>query len=538
MKKRDAIVIGLFIVVVGLFLLNRVLDTGTTVNEIPVNDKTWSESGLFTNVAYQQAQEKELMEEYKAFDTKYTSTDPYVKVNPYGINPLSAYIMFDSQNPVKYTYTIHSEDEENNFVYSNEDYNTTVKIPVIGLFENTNNKVSISLEDESGLKSSSEVVIATGAADYYPMDVKIKGDLDDETANGWYFDAFYNAFDTSGNIRYNLNAGVEDNPMKFKDDSFFVKVDNYQTIYQLNIMGKIINAYKTPSAEYNFHHDVVQTNDGYTYALASYNVDFENIPYAESLIFKYDDSSEYPIEIFDVHDDFDENLVSQYGTPNTNDIIHLNSIDYIEESNELIVSSQSQSVIAALDADDGSVVWVIQDDESNVENKDKSLEILNAENFERTSGQHTVFVNTNSKYDTERDQGKLIISMFNNNNCKNDDGELQWKTYDQEPNPSVCTYDTSDVLVYAIDEAKSTVEQIDSFVVDNQKADIMSAVFNTPSDNLLVHFSIGAKSKSYLIDNQGNILIEFEVKDYDGNGYYRTIFKEQSELSTLLDSVE
>ncbi len=537
MKKRDAIVVGLFIVVVVLFGLNQVLGSNTQVAEIPVNDKTWSESGLFTNVEYQAAQEQELSEEYEAFDIKYSLQEPYVKVNPYGINPLSAYVMFDSEKPVKYSYTVHSEDEANNFVYNNQEYSKTVKVPVIGLFENTNNKVTISIEDESGFVTSSEVVIATGNADYYPIETKVQSELDDETLNGWYFDAFYNGFDIDGNIRYNLNAGVEDNPMKFKDGSFFVKVDNYQTIYELNIMGKIINTYKTPSAEYNFHHDVVKTDEGITYALASYNVDFTEIPYAESLIFKYDDSSPYPVAIFDVHDDFDENLVSQYGTPNTNDIIHLNSIDYVEESNELIVSSQSQSVIAALDADDGSVVWVIQDDESNIENPDKSLEIVNADSFEQTSGQHTAFVNNNSKYDEQRDSGKLILSIFNNNNCKNDEGVLQWKTYAEEADPSVCTYDTSDVLIYAIDEEANTVEQIDSYVVDNQKADIMSAVFNTPSDNLLVHFSLGAKSKSYLIDNEGNTLVEFEVQDYEGNGYYRTIFKEYSELSRLLDEV-
>lgn len=537
MQKKNLIVISLLLLIVVLLGLNIATGSDDAENLIPVNDKTWSDSALFTNVPYQEQQEQELKEEYLAFDTEYTINDPYIKVNPYGINVLSAYVIFDSQDPVKYSYTVHSEDEENNFVYENEEFNTTVAIPVIGLFEDTNNVVTITTEDESGVQTSADVVIATAAADYYPIDVNVKADLDNETADGWYFDAFYNAFDTAGNIRYNLNAGVEDNPMKFKDGSLFVKVDNYQTIYELNIMGKIINTYKTPSAEYNFHHDVVKAPDGYTYALASYNVDFENIPYSESLIFKYDDSSVYPIEIFDVQEDFDENLVSQYGTPNTNDIIHLNSIDYIEESNELIVSSQSQSVVAALDADDGSVVWVIQDDESNIENPDKSLEIINPDSFERTSGQHTAFVNNNSKYQDKRAEGNVIISIFNNNNCKNDDGELQWREYADTPDPSVCTYDTSDVLVYAINEKDRTVEQIDSFVVDDQKADIMSAVFNTPSDNLLVHFSIGAKSRSYLIDNEGNTLIEFEVKDYDGNGYYRTIFKEYSELTTLLDNV-
>lgn len=537
MKKQNIILIVL-IAIVGVLLIANIVTGSNEVMLIPTNDKTWSDSTLFTNVEYQESQEKTIKEEYKAFDTKYTIDNPYIKVNPYGVNNLSAYVIFDSEVPVKYSYVVHGENEENNFVYENDQFNTSVVIPVIGLFEDTNNLVTITTTDEDDNQTNSDIVIATGESAYNPIDVDVKTDIDEETINGWYFDALYNGFDTDGNIRFNLNAGVEDNPMKFTDGSLFVKVDNYQTIYELNIMGKILNTYKTPSAEYNFHHDVVKASNGYTYALASYNVDFENVPYAESLIFKYDGSSEYPAEIFDVQEDFDENLVSQYGTPNTNDRIHLNSIDYVEESNELIVSSQSQSVIAALDAEDGSVVWVIQDEESNVENKDLALEVINGNAFEQTSGQHTVFINNSPKYQAQRDKGNLIISIFNNNNCKNDDGELQWKNYSDAPDPAVCTYDTSDVLIYSINEKGKTVEQIDSFVIDGEHAPIMSAAFNTPSDNWLVHYSLGSNSKSYLIDNEGNELIEFNVKDYEGNGYYRTIFKEYGELTKLLDNVE
>lgn len=537
MKKQNVLIIVLVAIVGVLFIANSIAKDD---NEqlIPTNDKTWSDSTLFTNVEYQESQEKTIKEEYNAFDTKYTIDSPYIKVNPYGVNNLSAYVIFNSDVPVKYSYTVHGENEENNFVYDNNEFDTTVVVPVIGLFEDTNNLVTITITNEDGNETSSEVVIATGKSDYNPIEVDVKEDVDEETSNGWYFDAFYNGFDIDGNIRFNLNAGVEDNPMKFTDGSLFVKVNNYQTIYELNIMGKIINTYKTPSAEYNFHHDVVKASNGNVYALASYNVDFENIPYAESLIFKFDGSSEYPVEIFDVQEDFNDNLVSQYGTPNTNDMIHLNSIDYVEESNELIVSSQSQSVVAALDADEGNVVWVIQDDESNVENKDKALEVINSNTFEQTSGQHTVFITNSPKYQKQRDEGNVIVSIFNNNNCKNDEGELQWKNYSDAADPSVCTYDTSDVLIYAINEDEKIVEQIDSFVIDGEHAPIMSAAFNTPSDNWLVHYSLGSNSKSYLIDNEGSILIEFQVKDYEGNGYYRTIFKEYSELTTLLDNVE
>ncbi len=110
-----------------------------------------------------------------------------------------------------------------------------------------------------------------------------------------------------------------------------------------------------------------------------------------------------------------------------------------------------------------------------------------------------------------------------------------WKAYEDAPTQEACTYATSDVLIYAVNEKDKTVVQIDSFTIDEQFASIMSGVFNTASDNLLVHYNQGSKPRSYLIDNEGNTLIEFKVTDYSGNGYYRTNFKDYSELKTMLN---
>lgn len=167
--------------------------------------------------------------------------------------------------------------------------------------------------------------------------------------------------------------------MKFNEGSFYVKVDNYQTIYEMNIMGEILAQYKTPSAQYNFHHDIVNAGDK-VYALGSYNVDLENIPYAESLIFEYDKPGK-PSRVIDIYDKFKDNKVSIFGTPNENDPIHINSIEYIKDTNELIISSQSQSFIAASNIKTEDVDWVIQNENLAVQNKAKLLTVENKEEF-------------------------------------------------------------------------------------------------------------------------------------------------------------
>lgn len=536
MKFNRKLRVILILIIICSVLTVFSIKKGLTEFEMPSSDTVWSESNIFSNVQYQTQQREDLRAQYSAFGNTHSIDTPYVVLNPYDLNPLSAYIAFDNDEPVSYRYEVVDSENGLNFEYSSSEFTKQTIIPVIGLFENRENQVDITITNKAGGVKTTRVPISTGAATYNPVKIKNYGDLDEEIASGWYFDPFYNGFDTAGNIRFNLNVGVEDNYMKFTDESLFVKVDNYQTIYELNMMGEILNEYKTPSAEYNFHHDIVKASNGKVYALGSYNVDLENVPYAESFIFEYDKPGK-PSRIIDLYEQFDENKVSLFGTPNKNDPIHINSIDYIEAENELIVSSQAQSFIAGINVASEEVDWVIQDDNLAVENKDKLLTIVDDEgNFEHTSGQHTAFLTNNSKYDDFRGNRKYVISVFNNNNCKDDEGNLLYREYSEAPTPELCTYDQSDVLVYGIDLNEKTVTNLDQIVIDGEYAPIMSAVFDVTGDNFLIHFNKGGTPTSYLTNSEGEPILKFDIK-YDGNGYYRANFKTKADIDKLVSGV-
>lgn len=532
MKKLIVILGILTLILITLIIMNQ----EKKEIEMPKSDKGWTDSGLFTNSEYQRQQKQDIKTEYNAFSAKYTLENPYIKVNPYQINPLSAYVIFDSTEPVKYSYQVQGKDEKTNFNYIDDSYDKRVIIPIIGLYENTDNQVKIIVENEAGEKSENTIKITTSKAKYNPVKVKVKDEIDSDIETGWYFDPQYNGFDINGDIRFNMNAGVEDNYMKFIDNKLYIKTDNYQTIYEMDIMGNITGTYKTPSAEYNFHHDLTKAKDGTIYALGSYNVDLPNVPAAETLVFKYNDSGK-PDEVIDLEKEFENNPVSSYGTPNQNDRIHLNSIDMLDEENQFIVSSQSQSFIAGIDINTEEVAWIIQNDEGNVENKDKALKIKNPDEFEYTSGQHTAFVTNNSKYDKYRGDGKYVISVFNNNNCKNADGKLMLKKYEDPINQEVCIKQNADILIYAIDLNKKTVEQVDSFSDVNEVAPIMSSVFDIENDKYITHYNRIGEPRSYIINSSGEVLVEYCV-DYNGfQGYYRSNFRTKNQITKMLDEV-
>ena len=78
----------------------------------------------------------------KAIDNKYyTIDDPYVLINPYKLNPLSAIIVFTTDSKTTVTVTINGD-----LAGITESDNKHV-IPVYGLFSMVNNTVELTLED-------------------------------------------------------------------------------------------------------------------------------------------------------------------------------------------------------------------------------------------------------------------------------------------------------------------------------------------------------------------------------------------------------
>ena len=86
----------------------------------------------------------------KRFETgDYSLESPLVISNPYLINPLCALIMFKTSSEVIPTLTVHGKRFELEDVTHTFSANTVHSLPVLGLYEDFANKVTISLSDGS-----------------------------------------------------------------------------------------------------------------------------------------------------------------------------------------------------------------------------------------------------------------------------------------------------------------------------------------------------------------------------------------------------
>jgi len=130
----------------------------------------------------------------------YTIDNPYILVNPYGISPLTALVIFNTDNDTSVGVSINGE------------YKTTVEsskkhiIPVYGLFANSSNIVTVALED--GRYKDIEIKTSTynnstggfSVSDYVtsPYEYFMLGNLDNK-------DSYLRGFDNNNNLLYFLN---------------------------------------------------------------------------------------------------------------------------------------------------------------------------------------------------------------------------------------------------------------------------------------------------------------------------------------------
>ncbi len=490
-------------------------------------------------IEIQEKQEQLYLNEYNNQD--YTIQDPYVVVNPYSINPLSAYVGFSSEKPVKYSYTVQGTTDSADFSYKTDDYTKgDIFIPVVMLYSGSNT-VAIEVEDEDGQKTNSEIEIETDTnVKSENVNIEYTDGYEDILDNSFIIDEMFNVYDLNSDIRMTLDILDQGRQtVKIQNNGIFAVDNDVRTGYHMSLIGKIETVYHAPSTYQNFHHDLTMDTDGNLYALGGGN---KEGTIREQQIYKYNDNGRL-VDVWDYEKEFDENKVNNSRTDRNTDVdpIHLNSIDYNEKDDTLIVSSQAQSIVMVVDAHNGDIQYLMADDQILVENKDKKLTQV-GDDFVQSSGQHTVFIDDNPYFDQYRNEDTYVISMFNNNFCMQEDGTLPTKERDPSDteneiledtdihenlyDQSVCEVSQSTVEWYAINSKEMTVESINSFDIDSY-SNVLSSVFPYENDYYSVSSGSNIPAQTFIYDIDGNKLVEIIISDEediytDDGSRYRT----------------
>lgn len=374
----------------------------------------------------------------------YTIDNPKVLLDPYDASPLTALILFETEEEVSPKITIEGKDKlttiETEFAKNTKHY-----LPIYGLYADYNNKVDISYTLSDGKKITKQVEIQTGKLpDNFVLPTSVKKDSSKLTNDLYFFTpsskGYTCAYDVNGDVRWYLsNNAVWDNT-RLKNGHMMVSTERlvnspyYMTgLYEIDLLGHIYNEY---SLKGGYHHDYFELPNGNLLVASD---DFNNeAGTVEDYIVELDRATGNIIKTWDLKDilNMEDGKSENWSSY---DWFHNNSVWYDEATNSITLSGRHQDAVINVDYTSGKLNWIIGDPTNWSSEYQKYFFTPVGEDFEWQWSQHAAMITP---------EGYVFI--FDNGNNKSKDSS---KYVD-------ATNSYSRGVMYKIDTDKMTIEQV------------------------------------------------------------------------------
>ena len=424
-KKKKTILIALLIVIVLVIALLFVLNYLSTNKEeveqtISLVEKQGDLEDDFTSEGY-------------------TIDNPKIIVNPYEISPLTALVIFETEEEVSPTVTVVGEDEHSTFTHT-FDANTVHYLPIYGLYADTSNEVIISYGDVE-----KKVAIKTEALpDDFIMPTRVeaqKSKLDNEL---YFFSpsssGYTCAYDVNGDVRWYLTINALWDISRLDNGHLMVSTERlvnspyYMSgLYEMDLLGKIYTEF---SLEGGYHHDYFELPSGNLLVASN---DFNNDDgTVEDVIVELDRNTGKIVKTWDLKDILNmEDGKSENWTQY--DWFHNNSVWYDEATNSITLSGRHQDAVINIDYETGELNWIIGDPTNWSEEYQKYFFTPVGDDFEWQWSQHAAMITP---------EGYVFILDNGNNKSK----------IEEEYVPAEDSYTRG--VMYKIDTDKMTIEQV------------------------------------------------------------------------------
>lgn len=524
-----------------LAMQNKITTTevaSDAVSEETSTDATFAE--LEYLIAYQTQVDLNL--QAALADTSYTPLAPYVELNPYSNAPLSAVLIFNTEEECSVYIEIQDGlDEASGDSYSFSEFTTEHVIPVYGLYADTYNLVYYALYDANEtLLYENTVSIQTGVlADGYENLIINAFTMDEESyTEGVTFCYTSNtigefAIDQNGELRWCITISSLAQSSERVDNHFILATEDDQYMVEYDKLGKIYAVYYL---EYGAHHDIEEMPNG------NYLITGSTGDTVEDFIYEIDPDTGEVVNTLDLKEVFSRYrmtyTVMSVAQRDGTDWFHHNSIDYVEEDDCIIISSNFQSMIAKISWPDGEIEWILGDDYEWMTYYEQFLLTPIGDDFEYTYNQHAAYILP----DLDDDPNTIDITVFDNGNAR--------YLVDEKYHDAEATDDElySRMVHYRIYQDTMEVEQI--FEYGTERGEELYSIIRGDTDYL-------EETGNYLgtfdrwqtdyvdgfapypalveVDSDGNVIWEAELFTNSATGYFNSY---QSERITLYFDTE
>ena len=178
----------------------------------------------------------------------YSIDNPNIIINPYGNSPLTALIMFETDNYSSVEITIKSKNGNSDIYYVFDKYKYHM-IPIYGLYADYNNTVVIKC---NGIEKIINIRTDKLPDDFMYIDNMKYDDFVFYNSNYPY------AIDNEGEVRWYLNKHYFGNITLLDNSNIVIGSDRYNeegntiSFYKMNLLGKIYNEYLLKNSYYGY----------------------------------------------------------------------------------------------------------------------------------------------------------------------------------------------------------------------------------------------------------------------------------------------
>lgn len=403
----------------------------------------------------------------------YSLESPLVIQNPFQTCPLTAMIVFNTEDACKVRVTVKGKTKDTD-ISSVLDSTADHRVPVIGLYAGTKNQVVLEALDEQGKVSNKKTVeIQTDALPDSLKNVVTVDEKSEETAMGLMMISglrtpYLYAFDKNGDVRWYYTEEFEYyGAFPLENGNFLVEAPNVlfpnasmpnsPQFNEMDYLGRVYHIYFFPEGQ---HHEIKEKEPNGNLLIATNS----NNGYEQDMIQEIDRETGKVVKSLDFTKLFDG---LKYIT--NDDWAHINTVSYDKKTDTVLVSLRNVSAGIRINWSTDEIEWILSDPSiwEGTGYEDKVLTPIGDVNYQYE--QHTVY----EVEDVDGDASNVHVMLFDNHHATHNE---------------VSTFDgvkKSYVKMFTIDEKNKTVKQehqyetelssiTSNFIFDANKSSVFS----------------------------------------------------------------
>lgn len=421
----------------------------------------------------------------------YTFKQPLVVQNPYQNSPLTALVLFKTEEKTSVKATVLGDESwEGSDLTGETSLTTEHRVPVLGLYAGRTNQVLLELFDENGNKTEETTIeIQTDPLPEKMTNLVEVYESGEDTAMPFIlvtgqrtYHSF--AFDKAGEVRWYLTntSGsygifpISGGRFMFQDRNIMVPTyekPHTTKMYEMDYLGR---THKIYYLEKGWHHEVIEKEPGGNLLILSSSID----EHVEDTVLEMDRQTGEVVKVLDMREIFPE-----ISYEDRIDWAHLNTVDYNKEEDTVILSPRNLHSVIKVDWKTNELKWILGNPEfwEGTGFEDKVL---------KPEGDIIWHYQQHATYqipDTDEDPNTIQVMLYDNHWDKTRDVDF----YDNNTK--------SFVTQYTVDEKNGTVKQ--DHLYGGVKSKITSNFVLKQDDNRV--FSMGGYLDPLIDDNQAMI---------------------------------